>query len=112
MAGLQYIARQLFKLTDACFVDLHTSLIVAGEKSEGDDDTIYKVTFVATTISHLLSDATPTQRARAKGILESVFDFFVEYTTHIIGDSGVGKSCVAKRAPRLSSRPSRSDFSK
>ena len=111
MAGLQY-ARQLFKLTDARFADLHKSLIVAGVMSEGDDDTIDKVTFVTTAILHLLSDATPAQRARAKEILESVFDFFVEYTTHIIGDSGVGKSCVAKRAPRLSSRPSRSDFSK
>ena len=33
MAGLQY-ARQLFKLTDARFVDLHEALLVAGEKSE------------------------------------------------------------------------------
>ena len=90
MAGLQY-ARQLFKLTDARFVDLHEALLVAGEKSEGDDDTIDKVCFVATSISHLLPDATSARQARAKVILESVFDVFVDYAAHIHGEeAGTG----------------------
>ena len=79
-------AEQLFQLTDARFADLHEALIVAGEKSEGDDDTIDKISFVTTTISHLLADATPARQARAKVVLECVFDAFVEYAAHIHGE--------------------------
>ena len=81
MASLKAV-RQLFKLTDARFEDLHEALLVAAEESERDDDTIDKVTFVTTTVSHLLSDATLEERVRAKEILEGVFDFFCEFTAH------------------------------
>ena len=84
-ASLQDV-RKLFKLTDARFADLHDALRVAAEESEGDGDAVDKVTFVTTTISHLLSDATPEQRARAKEILEGVFDFFREFAAHAHGE--------------------------
>jgi Ca2+-binding EF-hand superfamily protein len=77
-------ARKLFKLTDERFWDLNDGLVVAAvEDSDGGEDEIHKEAFVTCAVDHLMVDATPEDKARARSILEGVFDFFLEFNLHV-----------------------------